>query len=85
MEEMKKFNPREYPQFDRAHTDDGDYRMIPASDWLPPDFQDVPALEIDTGELLSVYYAPIYHCFFSSNGGRKIEVEGLDFWLKRVN
>lgn len=83
MEEMKRFNPMDYPEYGR-HITDGDYRVITCSDWLPPDFEDVVALIAKTGDLRSVYYAPVYECFFNSNGGAKIELAEVEYWLKRV-
>lgn len=78
------FNPMIYATYD-AQITDGDYRMIPFSDWWPSDFEDV--LCSRGGALKKMYFSPSTLMMVPSdteNGGWAISPSDLLFWLKKV-
>lgn len=78
------FNPHEYAEYLRQTTD-GDYRMIPFSDWLPPDHVDV-LCDIG-GELKVMYYSPARNCMVSNEthtAGVSVDSARLNYWLKKL-
>ena len=78
------FNPYDYPELTDRITD-GDYRMIPFSDWLPPYFEDVYCCRGFGLKLM--YFSPSTGMMVpaeSEVAGEAMKPDDLDYWLKRV-
>lgn len=61
------------------------YKMIPFSDWFPPDFADV-LCDIG-GELRIMYYSPARNCMVLNEGlsaGESVNSNLLTYWLKKL-
>lgn len=79
------FNPLEYPEYAEQITD-GDYRVIPFSDWLPPDFEDV--LCSRGGGFKMMYFSPATGMMVPSDteyAGEAINPTELKEWLKKLS
>lgn len=78
------FNPLQYPEYSDQVTD-GDYRKIPFSDWLPPDFEDV--LCSRGAGLKAMYFSPSTGMMVpaeTESAGAAMEPKDLEFWLKKL-
>lgn len=77
------FDPFQYAEVEGIT--DGDYRKIPFSDWLPPDFEDV--LCSRGGGYKLMYFSPATGMMVpaeTETAGEAIEPKDLDHWLKKV-
>lgn len=81
---MKTFKPEDYTSYGGDIYDDADYRVIPCSDWLPPDFEAVMLKVSGADKLTFAYYSPSHHCFFRECSGGRIGIENADYWLKKI-
>lgn len=64
----------------------GKFAIIPFSDWLPPDFQDVPCSR-GGGEKL-MYYSPSTGMMVPSDtedAGQALDSTELKYWLKKLS
>lgn len=78
------FDPLDYPEYNGRITD-GDYRMIPFSDWLPPEFEDV--LCSRGGAFKMMYLSPLSVMMVPSEtecASEAVEPSQLTIWLKKI-
>ena len=62
------------------------FAVIPFSDWLPPDFEDV--VTVGPGFINKMYYSPSANMMVPSElgpAGVAISAKDLKYWLKALN
>lgn len=75
------FQPDHY---DLVHGSSGaKFRVIPITDWLPPDYVDVNAKTKD-GKWVQIYYSPACGNLCMTDLDEKLAISDdlIDFWLK---